>query len=96
MLLCAALGVSAEDGKGSPPYLRPLAANERGRAFLHGGREERALPTVVKPAAVRALGARCTGVFALGADAHDLYRLASLEPSVFRPEEDWKRAPALV
>ncbi len=96
MLLCAALGISVEDGEGTPPYLRPLAANERGRAILHGGREERALPTVVKPAAVRALGARCTGVFSLGANAHDLYRLACAEPSAFRPDEDWKRAPALV
>jgi len=96
MLLCAALGIRAEDGRGVPPYLRALAFNERGRAFLGGGREKRALPTLIKPAAVRTLGPRCLKIFTIGAEAHDLYRLASSEPSAFKADEDWKRGPAIV
>ena len=96
MLLCAALGIRAEDGRGVPPYLRALAFNARGRALLRGGREKRALPTVIKPAAVRALGPQCLKIFTIGAEAHDLYRLASSEPSAFKADEDWKRGPAIV
>ena len=86
MLLCAALGVRRSDGL--PPYLRVLAANERGRALLHTMRETASLPIITKPAA-----ARENADFRLTADAHDLYVLARSDKT---PGQDWRHSPVML
>ena len=47
----------AEPGE-TPPYLRVLGANERGRKLLRRMASEASLPVVVRPAAARTLGQR--------------------------------------
>ncbi len=86
MLLCAALGVRKADGL--PPYLRVLAADERGRALLHDMRETASLPIITKPAA-----ARENADFRLTADAHDLYVLARSDKT---PGQDWRHSPIML
>jgi len=93
MLLCAALGVGAEDAKGAPPYLRVLAANARGRALLNKTKEA-AIPFLIKPASVRALGPEAVRLFTLCNYAHNLYGLA--ENAEGKMDEDWRRTPAIV
>ena len=86
MLLCAALGVQKSDGL--PPYLRVLAANERGRALLHTMRETASLPVITKPADAREMPEFC-----LTADAHDLYVLAQPDKT---PGQDWRHSPVML
>ena len=94
--LSAALGLRAEDSAGLPPYLRPLAANERGLAMLREMERGAALPVVTKPARVHALGGRAERSFALGAAAADLCTLGLAEPEARRGDRDWRSAPRIV
>lgn len=94
MLLCAALGICAEDADGAPPYLRVLAASRNGRELLR--REKGKLPFVIKPASVRRLDSRSTELFQLIARAHDLYCLCSADLNGFRPGADWEKSLILV
>ncbi len=96
MLLCAALGIRAEDAAGLPPFVRLLAVNEKGRAFLHEHASEASLPILTKASAVRELSSRAEHVFSLGASAHDLYCLQFVTSSDIWLSEDWKTGPVLV
>jgi len=96
MLLCAALGVRRDDAQGFPPYIRLLAMNENGRAFLHEHAKDSRLPILTKAAAVRELGSRAEHVFSVGASAHDLYCLQMVTSSNICMSEDWKTGPRLV
>ena len=86
MLLCAALGVKKAEGL--PPYLRVLAANERGRALLRDMRKSASLPVITKPADARGMPE-----FHLTADAHDLYVLAQPDKA---PGRDWRHSPVML
>lgn len=96
MLLCAILGLRAEDAKGAPPYLRILAANEKGRVLLRERSADSPIPVLTKPAAARSLGGRAERIFTLGAGAHDLYRLGCVSRVGIRPDADWRQNPTVV
>ncbi len=96
MLLCAAFGVSADDSAGSPPYIRVLAANERGRSILRGCADNAEIPIVGKTAAVKKLGQRAESIFRKGADAHALYRLQFAAEADRSPDADWRFKPYIV
>ena len=67
-VLWAALGLKESDRPDVPPYLRVLAANEKGRAVLKGISEEVTLitkPTHGKGLPLMELEARCTDFYAL-------------------------------
>ena len=96
MLLCAALGLCAEDTKGAPPCLRILAADEKGRALLRERSADSPIPVLTRPAAVRALGGRAERIFTLGADAHNLYSLGQMSWAGMHPDADWRRNPIIV
>ena len=74
-VLWGALGLRADDRPDSPPCLRVLGANGRGREVLHRMKASAHLPVITKPAHGRGvplleLEARCT----------DLYQLCRKEP----------------
>lgn len=92
LALCAALGVT-KDLPARPPYLRVLAANDRGRALLREMREKSALPVITKSAAANDLPEDARRIFALNADAHDLYVLACADRS---PGQDWRKSPEIL
>ncbi|MBQ8831549.1 MAG: nucleotidyltransferase [Oscillospiraceae bacterium] len=53
MIMCAYLGVTAEDMNTSPAYIRVLAATEKGRELLKKMRKTAKLPVITKPAAAK-------------------------------------------
>jgi len=95
MLMCAALGVSAESTKDMPPYIRILALNEKGRAYLKQLENVR-IPIVTKPSRVKDISPEAEKVFAAGALAHDLYRLQFVTNDDKKPGLDWKTGPVIV
>lgn len=96
MLLCAALGVSAEYTKMLPPYARVLAADSAGCAYLREIDGKSAVPVLTKPAAVRRLDSSAAKVFALGASAHDVYTLQNVTNSDKKCGQDWRNGPFIV
>lgn len=70
LALWAFLGLTEADRPGSPPCLRVLGANERGRALLREMKARARLPVVTKPAHGKGiplleLEARCTDLYQL-------------------------------
>lgn len=96
MLLCAALGVSAEYTKTLPRYARVLAADAAGCAYLREIDGKSAVPVLTKPAAVRRLDGSAAKVFALGASAHDVYTLQNVTNSDKKCGQDWRTGPVIV
>lgn len=89
MALWGVLGLRAAHRPASPPYLRVLGANGRGREVLREMKERASLPVITKPAHGKGqplleLEARCT----------DFYQLCRREPGPCG--EEWTRSPVMV
>ena len=93
MLLCAALGIKAEDKEGIPPYLRVLALSERGRALWRHMETSAVLPRVTRPGEVKLLEGRARRIFELEVAATDFCALALTNVEKRRPGEEWRRGP---
>ena len=96
MLCCAALGVTAEDAAGLPPYARVLAVTERGRELLRAAAQKGEIPVLAKPAAVRELSPDCARLFALGSRAHDLWALGCPAVEERRGGGDYRASPVVL
>lgn len=96
MLLCAALGVCADDTKAAPPYIRVLASGEKGRALLASIRGKAAITLINKSGEIKKCGFQAEKVFKCGADAHELYRLSCPAPERGIPGEDWRKSQIIV
>lgn len=97
MCMCAAVGVTVGMSAGTPPYIRVLAATERGCALLRAlDAKEGGLPVITKPASVKQFSAECTQVFAAGAYAHDLFALAFAAEQERKGGGDWRISPKIV
>lgn len=88
-VLWGALGLRERDRPGSPPYIRVLGANARGRDVLREMKDKAALPIVTKPAHGKGmplleLEARCT----------DFYQLCRREPGPCGLE--WTANPIMI
>jgi hypothetical protein len=81
MILWAYLGMQPQNLPKEVPYLRPLAANEQGRALLAQMRKRAQVPVVMKNRQILSLGAEAQELFALEKRAADLYALAYPELS---------------
>jgi len=77
----------------SPPYLRLLAANERGLPLLAEMRKTAALPVLTKPASVRRMGEDARKLFELENRASLLYALACPEPAAV--SDEWRTGPVI-
>ena len=96
MVLWAYLGLTPADCPAEPLYLRPLAANETGRALLGRMRKTAEVPVLTKPAAVRRLSGEALRLFELEARAADLYTLAYPDLRAAVPDGIWKEGPVLL
>ena len=96
MCMCAALGVKAGMNSGVPPYIRVLAANERGCAVLRRIQDNASVPVITKPATAKMLSSECMDVFATGVYAHDLYVLGYRAEGERKGGEDWRISPIIV
>lgn len=93
MLLCAVLGVEKGMAAGIPPYIRPLAANETGRALLGEMKKTAALPIISRGGDAREHGGEIERIFDLGSRAHDLYVLGYHRIEERQADEDYRRSP---
>ena len=96
MLLQAYLGVPQAAQGETPPYLRVLGANERGRALLGRMRETASLPVVTKPAHIRRLDEGVQRIFDQEARCTDLYVLACPDLRQAVPESEYAGAPVML
>ena len=75
LVLWAFLGLKASDRTPSPPYLRVLGMNERGRSLLRRMKGTATLPILTKPAHANRLDGDAQRVFRLEARCTGLYDL---------------------
>ncbi len=96
MLLRAYLGLTTADVPAQVPYLRVLAANERGCRILAQMRKSAPIPVVTKPAAIRHLGPEAQRLFDLECRGADLYALAYPDLTAAKGGELWRQGPILI
>ena len=94
LLVWAWLGLTAEDRPGSPPYLRVLGFNTRGREVLSHIKKRAPWCILTKPARAPNLGEGAHRLLELEARCTDLYDLC-LE-AVPTPGREWTTGPVLV
>ncbi len=96
MLLSAALGMERGMTDGTPPYLRVLAADEKGRELLREMRTKARLPVIIKSADVRRETPESAMLFELGSAARDLWVLGCREAEDRRGGADYRYSPAML
>ncbi|MBD5160542.1 MAG: nucleotidyltransferase family protein [Oscillibacter sp.] len=96
MLLQAYLGVPQAAQGETPPYIRVLGANGRGRALLGRMRETASLPVITKPGHVRRMDREVQRVFDQEARCTDLYVLACPDLSQAGPEREYAAGPLML
>ena len=96
MVLWAYLGVDVHALPEEIPYLRLLAANERGRELLGRMRKCASIPVVTKSNQIRRLGSEAASLLELEIRAADLYALAYPELSAARGGSVWREGPVLL
>lgn len=94
MLLQAYLGVPQAARGETPPYIRVLGANARGRALLGEMRRTASLPVITKPGHVRRLDGDIQRAFDREARCTDLYVLACPVPGA--PESEYAVSPVML
>lgn len=96
MLLHSYLGlVPARRGE-TPPYLRVLGANSRGREVLGRMRKSAALSVLTRPADVKRLGSEAQRVFRQEARCTGLYVLAGPELTQLGPDSEYSGSPLML
>ena len=95
MLLAAYLDLPAVPQADEPPYLRVLAANERGRKLLRQMRDGGA-PVLTKAADVSALGAAAEELLHAEATRYDLYTLAYPQLANSVCGRDYRTSPIML
>ncbi len=95
MLLHSYLGLLPAGPGETPPYLRVLAANGRGRKLLHEMREKAQRPVLIRPADAGRLGEAAAGLFAREARWTDLYALAYPDLSQSKPGGEYTQSPVI-
>ena len=96
MLLHSYLGLRQAGPEETPPYLRVLGANERGRRLLRRMAVAATLPVLTRPGAVRTLGDEAQTLFEREARWTDLYTLAYPRLTQSVPGSEWLRGPVML
>ena len=78
ILWASLLGLTAEDISGTPPYIRVLGMNERGREILNVA--DPTLPILTRTAQLQQLDERSRRIFQLECTATDLHSLCMPHP----------------
>jgi predicted nucleotidyltransferase len=96
LLMCACLGITADDTLSPPPYIRVLAMNRVGMGLLKSARKLARLPIITKPASVHRLHGRAAELFYKEAAATDFYVLAYPDEGNRHGGQEWRQSPAVV
>lgn len=94
LALYALLGLRQEDIPPTPPYIRVLGFNSRGRELLREMARKATLPLLVKPAHIRRLSPQAQALFALEDRFTDLFALCFPTPRPGGPE--WTTNPVVI
>ena len=95
MLMCACLGITSEDTRDPPPYVRALAMNSTGMKLLKKAQEKARLPIITKPASAHKLSERAARLFCLEAAATDFYVLAYPGEGSRSGGQEWRMTPTV-
>ena len=95
MLMCACLGITAQDTALPPPYIRVLAASSTGVRLLKAAKHTAALPIITKPAVAKKLAERAKSMFLLETSATDFYVLAYQAENERRAGQEWSSSPRI-
>ncbi len=79
IVLASFLGFTREICCGSPPYIKILAMNGKGREILRAAKENAALPIVTKAADIEKLSQRAGQIYSLESECTDIYSLTAPE-----------------
>ena len=96
MLMCACLGITAEDSTRLPPYARVLAMNRTGIRLLKMAGETTRIPVITKPASVHKLSGRAADLFRIEAAATDFYTLGYQSESNRSGGQEWRQTPLVL
>jgi predicted nucleotidyltransferase len=96
MLMCAYLGITVEDSREPPPYIRVLAMNRTGMMLLKAAREKARLPIITKPASAHRLSGCAAKLFYKEAKATDLYSLAYPDETKRSGGQEWRQTPVVI
>ena len=96
MLMCACLGIKAEDSAFPPPYIKLLAMNEVGAKLLKSAKENSKLPIITKPAEGKKLSGRAKDLFKIEVSATDFYSLALSSEKERRGGKEWVTSPVVI
>ena len=93
MLMCAALGLTADKARGLPPYTRLLGANKQGCRILKSVKKSSGIPIITKPASAEKLDDKSRHLFELECSAADFYTLAYENTEERKAGSDWRQSP---
>lgn len=94
MMVCAFLGITAEEVCRAPVYLRVLAFGHRGRPLLKAiSTNEHALPLLVKPAHCRLLSPDAEDAFRRESERTDLYQMLIPAYETVFPGSEYRQTP---
>lgn len=96
MIMCACLGLKDGMNDELPPYLRVLAANERGCGIIKMMQQRSKLPIVTKPGEINRLGEEAKRCFALESAATDLFVLGFEAREERAGDRDWRVSPYIM
>jgi hypothetical protein len=96
MLMCACLGIAADDIAEPPPYIRALAMNRTGMEILKAARDKAGLPIITKPSSVKKMPGRAGGTFEKEAYATDFYVLAYPDENKRYGGQEWRQSPVII
>ena len=96
LLVCAALGIKADDAAKDPQYARVLAMNATGMKLLAKARQKTGIPIITKPASVYKLDEAAVKMFELEAAATDFYVLAYPREEERSGGQEWRSSPVVV
>lgn len=96
MLLCAYLGITAEESAAAPTYIRVLGFTLRGQEILRKAAKTATLPIITKPAHARDLGGAVGEAFAREVLRTDLYHLALSAHEHIPLGNDWRANPVML
>ena len=95
LVFAMCLGLCAADRVGAPPYIRVLAANERGRSLLRATRKTRRAEVISRAAAVWKLDARAIRMFEIECMVTDLQKLCLDAPAHRCGGSEWRKNPKI-
>jgi len=93
LILTMCLGLTPNDRPETPPYIRVLAANERGQALLRQITKRDTLPIISRPGEVKKLGDTARRMLTIESTVTDLQALCWRETIHRRGGSEWRTLP---